>query len=239
VQDDYSATILNDEAIAKAEVLFAGTDVDAVNLWVTTLARRVNPRIFVVIRQNHVQDRALIEAARANVTFVQSELMVHECLQLLKTPTLGRFLARLREGDPLVAAATMRRVREESGEGSPNAWTFECDTMQAGMFTAFFQNPGHPLTIAHLLSEPTNPEIRLRGAALMIERGNATIMLPGPELLVKPGDRILFVGSAMTRRLQRRYLVEPGTVSWVLSGHEPPRGLVFRWLERRAARDRL
>jgi hypothetical protein len=51
--------------------------------------------------------------------------------------------------------------------------------------------------------------------------------------VLKAGDHVLFVGSQMTRRLQRRYLEEPGTVSWVLSGHEPQRGLFFRWLEQR------
>jgi hypothetical protein len=37
------------------------------------------------------------------------------------------------------------------------------------------------------------------------------------------------------RRLQRRYLIEPGTVSWVLSGTEPPRGAIFRWWQQRKA----
>jgi len=53
------------------------------------------------------------------------------------------------------------------------------------------------------------------------------------DTALKPGDRILFVGSASTQRLQRRYLTEPGTVSWVLSGTEPPRSLLFRWLQQR------
>lgn len=230
VQDDYSKTISADPDIANADALFAGSDIDALNLWVTTLARRVKPDIFVVIRQNHFQDRALIEAARADVTFVQSELMVHECLQLLKTPTLGRFIARLREADPAVATTTLDRVHQRSGEGSPNAWTFECDTMQAGMFAAFFQNSGRPLRISHLLSDPTDPERELPGAALMIERGDQVILLPEDDAALKPGDRVLFVGRSWTRRLQRRYLEEPGTVSWVLTGKEPPRSLVFRWL---------
>ncbi|MEO8137422.1 MAG: NAD-binding protein, partial [Betaproteobacteria bacterium] len=233
VHGDYSATIVNDAGIAGAEVLFAGADVDAVNLWVTTLARRVKPDIFVVIRQNHVQDHALVEAARADVTFVQSELMVHECLQLLKTPTLGRFLTRLRDANPLLATDVMKRVREEVGEGSPSAWTFECDTMEPGMFAAFFQNPSGDFRIAHLLADPTNPQDRMRATALMLERRDKCTLLPDPATMLKAGDRILFVGGASTRRLQRRYLSEPGTVSWVLTGSEPPRGLFFRWWQRR------
>jgi hypothetical protein len=73
----------------------------------------------------------------------------------------------------------------------------------------------------------------MRGSALMIERGAEVILLPPPETVLKPGDRVLFVGPQVTRRLQSRYLIEPGTVSWVLSGSEPPRSLFFRWLHQR------
>lgn len=231
---DYTENILRDAGIANADVLVAGANVDAVNLGVTTLARRVKPNIFVVIRQNHVQDRALVEAARADVTFVQSELMVHECLQLLKTPMLGRFISRLREAEPAVAAATIKRVLDEVGEGAPSAWRLECDVMQAGMFAAFFQNADGAFRIGHLLADPTDPQVRMRAAALMLERKGEAQLLPEGNTSLKPGDRILFVGTDSARRLQRRYLTEPGTVSWVLSGTEPPRGLVFRRLHRRA-----
>jgi Trk K+ transport system NAD-binding subunit len=231
---DYTEHILRDAGIANADVLVAGADVDAVNLGVTTLARRVKPTIFVVIRQNHVQDRALVEAANADVTFVQSDLMVHECLQLLKTPMLGRFIARLREAEPVVAAATIKRVLDEVGEGAPSAWRFECDVMQAGMFAAFFQHGDGAFRIADLLADPTDPQVRMRAAALMLERKGEVQLLPTVDTPLKAGDRILFVGDDSTRRLQRRYLTEPGTVSWVLSGTEPPRGAIFRWWQRRA-----
>ena len=229
---EHTESILRDAGIAVADVLVAGADVDAVNLGVTTLARRVKPDIFVVIRQNHIQDRALIDAARANVTFVQSELMVHECLQLLKTPMLGRFISRLREAEPGVAAATIRRVRDEVGAGAPSAWIFECNVLQPGMFGAFFQSAPASFRIAHLLADPTDPQVRMPAAALMLERQGTFELLPDADLKLKPGDHILFVGDSSTRRLQRRYLAEPGTVSWTLSGTEPPRSFVFRWWDR-------
>ena len=33
--------------------------------------------------------------------------------------------------------------------------------------------------------------------------------------------------------MQLRYLTEPGTVSWTLTGTEPSNGYFFRWWERR------
>jgi Trk K+ transport system NAD-binding subunit len=233
IRGDFAEDVLRDAGIGSADALVAGADIDAVNLGMTTLARRVKPDMFVVIRQNHMQDRALIEAARADVAFVQSDLMVHECLQLLKTPTLGRFIVRLRDAGADVAAATMRRIREEVGDGAPSAWTFGCDVMEPGMFAAFFQNASNAFRIAHLLKDPTDPQRRLQVAALMLERGGAVELLPDIDLPLKPGDRILFVGHRSARNLQQRYLMEPGTVFWTLSGAEPPSGHFFRWWRRR------
>ena len=212
------------------------SDSDAVNLGATTLARRVKPDIFVVIRQNQMQDRSLVEAARANLKFVQSEIMVNECLQVLKTPMLGRFIAQLRAGDSAQAATVLARVRQVVGEGSPHVWTFDCDVLQPGMFYAFFQRVGMPFRIQHLLADPTNPGERMRATPLMLERDRETRMLPADDTILKPGDRILFAGDDVARRLQQRYLTEPGTVAWVCSGSEPPRGFIFRWLSRRRAR---
>jgi len=226
---DFTENVLRDAGIAEADVLVAGSDVDAVNLGATTLARRVRPGIFVVIRQNHVQDRALIDAADANLKFVQSDIMIHECLQVLKTPMLGRFLAQLRTADDAAAQAALARVRTEAGDGAPRAWRFECDVLQPGMFSAFFQRNGEPFRIAHLTADPTAPAERLNVAVLMLERGGRQHLLPPSDTQLKPADRILFVGDAAAQRLQRRYLTEPGTVAWVCSGEEPPRSLIFRW----------
>jgi hypothetical protein len=182
-----------------------------------------------------MQDGALVEAARANLKFVQSDLMVHECLQVLKTPMLGRFIAKLRASDPETSTATLERIRREAGDGAPRAWTFDCDVLQPGMFYAFFQRVGAPFRIAHIVVDPTFPSGRLRTTALMLERDQTTILLPNDDTALRPGDRVLFVGDDQARRLQLRYLIEPGTVAWVCSGSEPARGLVFRWLMRRWA----
>jgi hypothetical protein len=195
----------------------------------------VRPDIFVVIRQNHMQDRALVDAAHADVKFVQSSLMVNECLQVLKTPMLGRFITELRAAGEETATDALARVRRESGEGAPRAWAFDCDVLQPGLFHAFFQRVGAPFRIAYLCADPTNPLERMHVAALMLERNGRSELLPAEDRLLKPGDRLLFVGDETARHLQQRYLTEPGTVAWVCSGTEPPRGWVFRWLHKRRA----
>ena len=237
IRGGHSEEVLRQAGIEHADVLVAGAALDAINLGVTMLARHLRPNLFVVIRQNHVQDRALIEAAHANVEFVQAVLIVHESLQILYTPMLGRFITHMRkaEADTGLAEAVITRVRGAAGEGAPLAWTFECDVMQPGMFGAFFQRAGAALCVGHLMADPVNPDERLLTTALMLERGGEPVLLPDDAAVLKPGDRILFVGDERARRQQARYLYEPGTVTRVCSGQEPPRSALFRWWQRRAA----
>jgi len=231
---DYIETLQSDRSVEEADVLVAGADIDAVNLGATTLARRVKPGLFVIIRQNHAQDRMLIDAANANIKFVQSEVMVHECLQVIVTPTLGRFIGLLRHADVATARATLERVQAEVGDGSPRAWTIVCDAMRPGMFSALFQHGDEPFTIAHLVTDPTSRQERMQASVLMLERSGQPQLLPADDVVLRPGDRLLVVGNDQARRLQQRYLDEPSTVEWVRSGSEPPRGLLFRWWRQRA-----
>ncbi|MFA7504803.1 MAG: NAD-binding protein [Burkholderiaceae bacterium] len=230
---------LREAGVAEAEVLVAGTDVDAVNLGVTTLARRINPDIFVVIRENQSADRVLIEAARARLRFVQSELMVHECLQVLKTPMLGRFLWRVRGEGREFARQVIERLTAAGNKGAPRAWRFQCDVMQPGMFTAFFQKSAEPLRIQHLLADPADPARPIAANVLMCERRQETILLPPQDMVLKPGDQLLFVGREAAQRLQARYLSDPHSVEFALTGVEPTRSWVLRRLAERRRRARL
>ena len=235
IRGGHTEEVLREAGIEQADVLVAGAALDAINLGITMLARHLRPDLFVVIRQNHAQDRALIEAAHADVEFVQAGLIVHESLQILYTPMLGRFIAHLRKAETGLAQAVITRVHDAAGEGAPLAWTFECDVMQAGMFGAFFQSTGAPLCVGHLRADPVSPEERLLTTALMLERAGEPVLLPDDATVLKPGDRILFVGDERARHQQARYLYEPGTVTRVCSGQEPPRSALFRWWQRRAA----
>jgi Trk K+ transport system NAD-binding subunit len=234
---DNTESALRAAGILKAGVVVAGTDNDTVNLGVTTLARRLNPDIFVVVRQNNAADRVLIDAAKANLRFVQSDLIVRESLQILKTPLLGEFINRMREGGSTQASKVIELIMATVGNAAPRNWEFHCDTLQPGMFGAFFQTWVEPLQIRHLLVDPTDRDRRLVAAAIYLVRKGQALMLPPPETELKPGDRILFIGRERSRVRQLSFLNEPGVFDYVRTGVQPPRGWLFRKLQAwRAAR---
>lgn len=229
---DNSEGSLRAAGVARASVLVAGTNNDTINLSVATIARRINPNIFVIIRQNQTSDRLLIDAARANLRFEQSELIVREILQTLKTPLLGDFINLIRQQGSTSASLVIEQIMATVGNAAPRNWAFHCDPTQPGLFNAFFRNRGgKALTIRQILRDPRDHETPLRAVAVMLSRRGERILLPAPDTELRPGDRLLFLGQDSARRLQMNFLVDPLTVDYVRTGIQQPRGWLFRKLD--------
>ncbi len=235
--DDNTEHSLREASIESASVVVAGTDNDSVNLAIATLARRANPKIFVVIRQNHIADAILIQSSQASMRFVQSDLMVHECLQRIHVPMLRSFLKRIAASGAAQATRCIGQIESALGTQVPFVWSLECDIFYAGMFAAFCQGFGTQLKLFELSQDPHTFGETLACLPLMVDREDAFFLMPDPNMDLHPGDRILFVGSNSARRLQQRFLDDASTLDFVRHGIEQPRTWLFRKLKaRRAAR---
>jgi voltage-gated potassium channel len=165
---------LRDAGIARAVGVIAGTDNDTVNLAVVKMARRVNPAAAVVVRRNKAFNQALIDAADPMLTFVQSDLMLHEVLQSLTTPLLERFLELVRGERAVLAVEACRRLEAAFGHRVPEVWTFDCDPSQPGIRQAL-SGEALPLRIGELLVDPRDPGVRLCAVPLMLSRARSAV----------------------------------------------------------------
>jgi Trk K+ transport system NAD-binding subunit len=229
---------LREAGIDRAVGVLACTDVDTTNLALARLARRMNPAVQVVIRRNNIANRSLIEAAGARLSFVQSEVMTHECLQLLTSPLLGRFLARVRQADAALVETVRIRLEQHFGDRVPCIWTFDCDPRQPGMRHAL-DDVRPPLAVGDLLRDPRDPSLALPALPLMVLGADgAERLLPAAAVALVAGDRVLFAGELGTDAIQRRFLLDPSPIDYVRTGREPSRGWLFRRLARSRAAQR-
>jgi voltage-gated potassium channel len=215
--------------------LVAGTDSDTANLATVTVARRRKANLEIVIRQNKAYNRSLIVAARARVEFVQSDLMIHEVLQVLTTPLLDRFLALVRRDAADLARRTAALLDEQFGRRVPAVWTLECDVEQPGMHQALRLSDS-PLLLRELLIDPRDPAATLQAVPLLRVSGRDQQPLPHGDTQLSAGDWILFAGRPGVEALQRHFLLDPTPIDLVRTGREPARSAVFRWIERRVRR---
>jgi len=222
--------VLRKAGIEEACGLVAGTDVDANNLAIVNNARRLRRRLFVVIRQNHAGNRSLIEAARADMEFVQSVLMTNEIVQHLTTPLLNRFLTLARGQNNVWAVGVAGRLRDVVGGTVPHTWAVTCDTDLLGARHALVEAPEPPLTLDHLLRDPDDRLHRLKVVPLLMRSQGRDELLPDEHTLLRAGDVILFAGEAGVEGLQRRTLADDVAIDYLRTGREPPRTWLGRLL---------
>ncbi|HPA89174.1 MAG TPA: NAD-binding protein [Quisquiliibacterium sp.] len=228
--------VLRRAGLERAVGILAGTDNDATNLAVTTVARRVAPGLFVAIRQNVAANRSLTEAAHAQIAFVQADLMAHECLQALITPHLNHFLMIARRQPPEWSKTVLEQIVQACEGTVPYLWMLEVDARRLGLRHALRERRVPMLTLSHLLADPDQPGA-LPATALMLLRDGVEHLLPEPSMPVRAGDRILFAGNASAQRLQRRVVEEDYTMDFVRTGVDALSSPFGRWLAaRRSAR---
>jgi len=227
-----AADALKRAGIETACGLVAGTDNDVNNLAIVMAARRLKPKLFVVIRQNQVTNRRLIDSARARLRFVQSDVMTHECLQLLTTPNLNRFLLRAREQSNAWAIGVCGRVRDVVGDVVPHVWLVECDPGWLGLKRALVEQTEPALTVGHLLADPDDRRSRIAATPLLLVQGGRDMLLPDEATILQAGDRLLFAGAAGAEALQSRLLDDDVAIDYVRTGVERPHTWLGRWLQR-------
>jgi len=76
------APTLLEAGVKDAVGIVAGTDNDINNLSIAMTARALNPKLFVVMRQNLQANRALFRAFRGDMTMVPAQIIANECLAL-------------------------------------------------------------------------------------------------------------------------------------------------------------
>jgi Trk K+ transport system NAD-binding subunit len=228
------AGTLADAGVDAAAGIVAGTDDDIANLAIAMTARALNARIFVVLRQNLQANRALFDAFRADITLVSAEVIADECVALISTPLLARFLRIAEEQDERWATDVNARLEEAAGGKVPAVWSLRIDRLHSPALARALA-AGETVTLGHLRLDPSQRSEHLDCLALLVLRDGEPIVLPEDDLRLAAADAVLFAGTAEARRAQSLIAHNIKTSEYVRLGIVRPDGLVWRLLSRRRA----
>jgi Trk K+ transport system NAD-binding subunit len=223
---------LREAGIERSVGIVAGTDDDIANLSIAVTARELKKDVFTIVRQNLRANRALFDAFRADITMVSSEIVANECLALVQTPLLGRFLQVVRAETDAWADGVIARLHACMGDGAPEIWSVPLGAGGAyALHRALFLE-GARIQLGDLRRDPGSREQRLACMPLYLKRGEKAFVLPEDDFALQAGDDILFAGTPEARESQWPMLRNAHVRDYVLTGVDAPVG----WLWQRFAR---
>jgi Trk K+ transport system NAD-binding subunit len=228
--------VLREAGVETASGIFAGTDDDTTNLAISIAARRLNPGIFVIVRQNLQSNQMLFARLGANMTMVSSQIIANECIAVLRTPLLAEFLDLVRHKDDFWAYSLAESLRSLLGEETPGFWSFCIDDNEAPALAGVMDRIRRPVSIGDLCRSVNYRDDRLPCLSLLAVRGMRTIELPNDDFEIALGDRILFAGRVAAENDQSLTLRNANVAAYVLGDRSEAEGWVWRKFERALAR---
>ena len=218
IRGDAAETDVQLEAGVKgAAAIVAGTDDDVSNLSIVMTARKLNPGLFVVVRQNRHDNATLFQRFNAHITMQPAGIVGHEFLSLLTTPLLSRFFAVSRTQPEAWANELIARILALVTDTVPEVWDVHIADTDASAVTQALKDNGSVL-LGDLLRDPSDRDAQLPCIALLIERPEA--LLPDLDTPVFPGDRYLFCGAPGIRHRQALALRNAEVLDYLTSGVE-------------------
>ncbi len=230
---------LDRAGIAAARSIVVGTASDLRNLAIARLAQSINPSLFVVMRQNEADNAVLFEHFRADLLMRPSEIIADECVALLTSPLLVRFLGHVRRQTDAWADQVIHRLREASGKQAPATWEIRIDREQAPAVCEHgvpagggwrrqssrprSDPPARALRLGDLLRDPHDRSRRIEATALLVLRAGRETLLPTDDWKLAEADELLFAGRDAARRFIEIGLHDPGMLDYLVTGREPGR----------------
>ena len=227
------AHTLEAAGIADAEGIVAATGDDIDNLSIIMTARNLNPRLFVIARQERPQNNELFESSGADLVALRSRIVARHVLSYVATPLLQSFMQHLIRSDDSFAERTATRLKAVLNNRAPSIWFFELKG-EVAKNLRFVRSVTNKVTLEHIIRNSRSEENEfLPCVCLSLERGAQRFFLPDNKTELQIHDRLLFAGRDGARRQMLWTLQDSHSLLVNASGKHLPRGALWRWLSNR------
>ena len=233
---------LDEESLQAAGIdtavgIVAGTDTDANNLSAVLTARKLNPKLYVVARQNFLTNKRIFEAANLDLVMDVNRIIVWRILPFLGTRWLSGFLRQTRHWPEEIAHRLVKQVEGVAGGTTPECWCITINEESAFGATALI-NKGVSLSLGAIERQPWERELHMPAMALLRVRDGEYTTLPDENDPIAVGDSYLFTGQASAARAQRWLLEDEVELRYLATGERLAASSLGRWVTRRVNKAR-
>jgi voltage-gated potassium channel Kch len=176
--------------IESAVGLIAGTSDDATNLSILMTAKELNPKLFMVARQNQQDNSLIFERACFDLTMNRGDLLAEKVFTLLRTPLTGDFLRLAQQEDKAWVDELLSRIIAITKDKVPYLWETKITPRYSpALYSACAA--GETVPLKYVIARPEQREQALPIIPLLLKRVDTFLLVPDGETLLQAGDRIL------------------------------------------------
>ncbi len=181
--------ILLDVGIKESAGLIVGTNNDIDNLSIVITAKKLNPDIYIIARENTMQEVSVFQAANIDWLFVIEQIYINKASMALANPLKHRFLKLILRQKENWTKSLINLLKNQV---DVNPLLKRIDVKENTTYALYHELlKGEEIEIDVLLCSLENREKRNHALPLLLYRDGEEILLP-ININLQVGDKILF-----------------------------------------------
>lgn len=173
--------------------LVAATDHDSTNLSIAAHARRLNPDLYLSVRQESHRTGPLVTAFDFDSVLIPSEIVAREALTRVVAPVYWRVLRFVTRQKDEWAEAMLARIRDACGDTIPNTTLLHIDTIDAPAMARWLSKGGR-LRLGDVLRHPDD-RAPIAAIPLVHVRGKEYTFFPDDDQPLTHDDRVVLLAT--------------------------------------------
>ena len=184
--------VLLEARVRESACIIAGMDDDFINLTIVMAAKRLNPDIFTIARQNNINDNSIFNAAGIDRVVRVQRMLINETFIAVARPLSERFLRLMKYQGEDWGAGLVMTLKQLIGD-NPGKTEVRIDAEHAHAVTQKLRD-GATLKVDVLYHNRADFTRYNNMVALLLVRGEEEFLFPDPGTALQEGDSILFAG---------------------------------------------
>ena len=193
IADADDKDILIEQGIEEASVIIAGTNNDTTNLSLLSTAKKLNPKIITIARENELENYSIFQYSNIDYIFMPSRILIHKTINALINPLSDKFFYLLKSQTEGFSAKLIQRLLENIGE-KPELYELTIDEDKAYAISQKLKDKKEIL-LKHLLLRRDTGEKQKAIVPLLLQRGKKLHFMPEDNMHLQQEDKILFAAS--------------------------------------------
>ena len=184
--------LLLEADIKNADAIIARTTSDTLNLSILTSARKLNPGIVTISRENEMADLSVFKNAKIDMVFIPQKVLIEKTTNALIAPYSNKFLDLVRKIENKdFAKAVLDRIYKKIG-ASPITFAITITEEKSFAIWNSIVNKKRVVTLDVLRRSRKNWEEKNKVLPLILIRDGVPDLLPSWSTEIEIGDKILF-----------------------------------------------
>ncbi|MGP2657824.1 potassium channel family protein [Malaciobacter sp. WC5094] len=175
--------------IKEACAIIAATNDDTTNLSILATAKKLNPEIKTIVRENEMEDFSIFKNANIDHIFLPSKILINKTTNALIKPLSDKFIRLMLKKDEKWASELVKKLITVIDE-APLVYEISLDEYESPMIYEHLKS-GKPIRLEFLFRSLHNKEQSNNVVPLLLKRKDEYTLLPDYSLDLELEDKIL------------------------------------------------